>query len=157
MVRVAVADDKLYCRDETDGSGWSIRIADIALIAEYTTSEGPPNADDYFLLLVTREDGEAFYSTVTMAADGMGVALESLEQKLGTSLSLSLASCTVRSSNVVWPRELAGKSYFEYDLVEPEGMWAQIRARFKGKEIKERMAERVLKYLGSLEAKPEQS
>ena len=149
MVRVAVSDARLYCRDENDGSGWSIRVADIVLVAEYTTADGP-NADDYFLLFVTRENGEAFYSTITMAADGMSAALHVLEQQMRVPLELKLEARRDRASCVVWPRELAGSPYFEYDPVEPATVWEKVRAQFKGKEMKDHVADRVLRYLGSL-------
>lgn len=146
MVSVAVADDKLYCRDRSDGSGWAIRAEDIVLVAEYTTTDGP-NDDDYFLVFVTRENEEVFYSIVTMAAAGMSEALQALEQHLHAPLELTLESCRQRASCVLWPKDLAGTAYFEYVEVEPAGVWEKVRAQFRGKRIKERVADRVVRHL----------
>lgn len=148
MVTFGVADSTLFCRNQTDGSGWSVRIADILLIAEYTTKDGPA-ADDYFLVFVTREHGEFFYSAVTMAAEGMNAALERIEQQIEASLDLALASSPAGASRVVWPKELAGAAYFEFDEVEPETLWERVRASFKGNRLKQRLSDRVVGYLSA--------
>ena len=149
VIRLSVSDAKLHCHHTAPEEGWSISLSDIVLIAEYTTDEGP-HLDDYFLVFVTREQGEFYYSNVTMYAAGINESLTVLERILGCSLDLTLHSSTRWSSRVVWPLKLAGAAYFRYDQVVPEGFWDRVRSRVQGKRIESHVADSICEYLAAL-------
>lgn len=148
MVRLSISDAKLHCHHPVPGQGWSISISDIMLIAEYTTDEGP-KADDYFLVFVTREQGEFYYSSVTMYAAGIGESLTALENWVNCSLELRLNSSRGWNSRVLWPPEFAGSAYFSYEEVVPEGFWERLRSRVKGNRIECRVADPIIEYLAT--------
>lgn len=151
MIRLSVSDAKLRCHHAVPDQAWSISIGDIVLIAEYTTDEGP-QTDDYFLVFVTREQGELYYSNVTMYAAGINEALTELENILGCPLELTLPSSTSWNSRVVWPRDIAGSPYFRYEQVVPEGFWERLRSRVQGKRIETHLADPICEYLAGLSA-----
>jgi hypothetical protein len=150
VVRLSVSDAKLHCHHEVPNQSWSISVSDIVLIAEYTTGGGP-NVDDYFLVFVTREQGEFYYSNVTMYAAGINESLTELERVMGCSFDLALSSSTNLSSRVVWPAKLAGSAYFRYDQVVPEGFWDRLRSKVQGKRIESHVADSVCEYLAGLD------
>ena len=149
MIRLSVSDAKLHCHHATPDQCWSIAICDVVLIAEYTTDDGP-QADDYFLVFVTREEGELYYSKVTMYAAGINESLAELENTLGCSLDLALQSSTDLKSRVVWPQKLAGSAYFRYEQVVPEGFWDRVRSRVQGTRTETHVADSVCEYLSAL-------
>ena len=150
VIQLSVSDAKLHCNHATPAQCWSIPISDVVLIAEYTTDEGP-KADDYFLVFVTREEGEFYYSNVTMYAAGINESLTELEGILGCALDLKLSSSSGLRSRVIWPKELAGSDYFRYEQVVPEGFWDRVRSRVQGTRIETHVAESVCEYLAALE------
>jgi hypothetical protein len=150
VIRLSVSDAKLHCHHEVPDQSWSISVGDIVLIAEYTTDEGP-QADDYFLVFITREQGEFYYSNVTMYAAGIDESLTELERMMGCSLDLTLHSSTKLSSRVVWPPKVAGSPYFRYEQVVPEGFWDRLRSRVQGKRIESHVADSVCAYLAGLD------
>jgi len=124
-------------------------MSEIVLVAEYTTDDGP-SVDDYFLVFVTREDGELFYSSVTMGASGINAALEELEKHLGCSLELKLSARRSWASRVVWPQHLAGSEYLEAEEVPPPDGWRdRLRRRFKGVRPAYRVSDRILQALAA--------
>lgn len=149
MIQFSVSDTKLHCRHPNRDQCWSIAICDVVLIAEYTTDEGP-QVDDYFLVFITREAGELYYSNVTMYATGINESLTALEGILGCSLELALSSATGLRSRVVWPQEIAGSAYFRYEQVVPEGFWDRVRTRVQGKRIESHVSDSVCEYLAAL-------
>lgn len=147
MVFLGISGPILHCRSDAADPGWSIRTSDVVLVAEYTTDDGPA-VDDYFLVFVTREGGELFYSSVTMSATGINAALEELEQLLGGSLELKLFSCRRWASRVVWPPHLANVDYLEAEPVpEPEGLAERLMRKFKGVRPEYRVSDRILQAL----------
>jgi hypothetical protein len=146
VVRLSISDEKLHCHNPVANQGWSIAISDIVLIAEYTTDEGP-RVDDYFLVFITREQGELYYSILTMYAAGINESLGKLEGTLGCSLELTLHSSTGLNSRVVWPPEVAGSAYFRYEEVVPEGIWDKLRSRVAGKRMESHVADAIREYL----------
>ena len=149
VIRLSVSDTKLHCHHEAPDQSWSISIGDIVLIAEYTTVGGP-DADDYFLVFVTREQGEFYYSNVTMYAAGIDESLTELEHVMGCSLDLSLHSSTSWNSRVVWPAKVAGSVYFRYEQAVPEGFWDRVRSSVQGKRIESHVADSICEYLAAL-------
>jgi len=156
VIRLSVSDGKLQCQNPPPDRGWTICVSDVVLIAEYTTDEGP-NRDDYFLVFITREQGELYYSNVTMYAAGIEESLTNLESVFGCSLDLTLHSSTKLNSRVVWPRELAGFPYFSYEQVVPHGLWEPLRTTVRGKQIESHVSESICEYLAKLiQPKPDQ-
>jgi hypothetical protein len=149
VIRLSVSDAKLHCHHEVPDQSWSVSISDIVLIAEYTT-EGGPDVDDYFLVFVTREEGEFYYSNVTMYGAGIDESLTELERVMGCSLELALVSSTTWNSRVVWPAKLAGSAYFRYDQAVPEGFWNRVRSSVQGKRIESHVADSICEYLAAL-------
>jgi hypothetical protein len=150
VIRLSVSDAKLHCHHPLREESWSISLGDIVLIAEYTTDKRP-DADDYFLVFVTREQGEFYYSNVTMYAAGINESLIEVERVLGCSLELTLHSSTTLCSRVVWPLRLAGSEYFRYNQVVPEGFWDRLRSRVQGKRIESHVADSICEYLAGLD------
>jgi hypothetical protein len=148
MVYLGISGTTVYCRSDSGDPGWSIRISEIVLIAEYTTDEGP--ADDYFLAFVTREDGELFYSSVTLSASGINPVLEELEKQYGCSLELKLAPVTEWASRVLWPPQLAGSEYLEAEeMPPPDGLWERFIAKVRRVRPAYRVSRRILQILSS--------
>lgn len=148
MVYLGISDANVHCRSDSGHPGWAIRIGDIVLMAEYTTDQGP--ADDYFLVFVTREDGELFYSSVTLSATGINPVLEELEKHFGCSLELKLASVTKWASRVLWPPQLAGSEYLEAEEVpQPEGWRERLLRKVRSARPAYRVSHRILQVLSS--------
>ncbi len=146
MIYLGISGPTVFSRSDSTEPGWTIRIGDIVLIAEYTTDHGP--ADDYFLVFVTREDGDLFYSSVTMSAAGINAVLDQLEQQLGGSLELKLASVKSWASRVLWPPNLAGSEYLEAEEVPaPRGLREQLLRKLKGVKQTYRVSQRLLQTL----------
>lgn len=146
MILLAISNGKLHCRDQVDATQWSIAIKDLVLIAEYTTKQRA-NCDDYFLVFVTREQGELFYLQVTGCASGIPEVFDSLESCLGCALDLKLQSSTEWASRVVWPKALAGTPFYEFVNVVPAGLRDRIRSTFKRTQVTHSVAEPVLRFL----------
>ena len=147
MVFLSVSGSTLNCRSDSTDPGWSIRIADIVLVAEYTTDHGPA-IDDYFLVFVTREYGELYYSSVTMRATGINPVIAEVEKQLGGAVELKLFSTTRWASRVVWPRHLAGVEYLEpEEVAPPAGLTERLIRIFRGVRPKYRVSERILQAL----------
>ena len=147
MVYLAISGSSLHCRSDSTDPGWSIQIGEIVLVAEYTTDDGPA-VDDYFLVFVTREYGELFYSSVTMSAAGINSVMEDLEKHLGGTLELKLFSTRRRESRVVWPRHLAGVEYLEpEEIAPPSGLREQLLRMFRGVRPTYRVSERIVQAL----------
>jgi hypothetical protein len=87
---------------------WSLTIADLAFVGEYTISS---LGDDYFLEFITVKDGLANWFEVTFYADGRDEAIAALGRKLEQPLTLELCNSTNFKSRVMWPPGLTGKPY----------------------------------------------
>lgn len=147
MIYLGISGRTLHCRSDAADPGWSIRTGDIVLVAEYTTDEGPA-VDDYFLVFVTRESGELYYSSVTMGATGINTVLEELERQLVGPLELRLFSSRRWASRVVWPQHLANLNYLEAEAMpEPEGLADRLFRRFRGVRPAYRVSDRILQVL----------
>jgi hypothetical protein len=87
---------------------WSLSIADLVFVGEYTISSF---GDDYFLEFISTKDGLASWFEVTFYADGRDEAIAALGKKLGQSLPFELCNSTDFRSRGMWPTGLAGKPY----------------------------------------------
>jgi hypothetical protein len=147
VIYLGISGATLHCRSDASDPGWSIRTGEIVLVAEYTTDDGPA-VDDYFLVFVTKEGEELFYSSVTMRATGVNPVLEELEKELGGSLELKLFSSQGWASRVIWPPHLANVEYLEAEEVPPPaGLADRLLRRFTGARPEYRVSPRILQVL----------
>lgn len=100
----------LRCEGGPTGS-WEVHVADIAVIGEYTTNDGPW-LDDYFFVFVER-DGTV--REASFYADGRDRALAALEDALGERLAPGLSGTSEWRSRVLWPPRLADSELFSLD------------------------------------------
>jgi len=149
--RLDVRDELLVCRMETGSHSaeWQLRIKDLVLIAEYTTSEGP-YCDDYFLVFWVKEDGKLLKVECSFYAEGMEDALVAIRQWFGTAIELGLCASTEWKSRIVWPEQLQGRPYFEFSKVEPAGLLPKLRSLVIGGQLEYRPTIEVQDYLSRL-------
>lgn len=88
---------------------WSVPIAGLVFVGEYTTSAGP--ADDWFLDFATIANGQLTWSSVTVGANGSWEAVVALGERLGQPLRLELVKFTSCKSRAMWPPEWEGRPY----------------------------------------------
>jgi hypothetical protein len=132
--------------DPTGTLRWSVPIDSIILIAEYTTNEGPW-ADDYFLVFVTLENQQLYFSTCPYSADGIIKAPEGLKKHLGVLVQLDLVSSTDWRSRVAWPVEMAGTEYFTFTEVPPKNLAQKLQNKLLGPPQEYRLSKAVQEYL----------
>lgn len=87
---------------------WSLPVADVRVIGEYTNEDGP-HAADHFLMFFG-PDGKTH--EVPAGADGVFSVLHSLEGIFGDSLEVELGFVTTFASRVIWPPQLSGQPVF---------------------------------------------
>ena len=116
-----VRESTLEFVDQAGKLCWSLPIAALVLISEYTTNEGPW-CDDYFLVFVTVEEGTLYFASCTFYAEGLDDCLFLLQERLGSPVRLDLTGSTDWRSRVVWPVEMAGSDYFTFTEV-PDHTW----------------------------------
>ncbi len=106
-------------------------MADIVLLAEYTTNEGP-YGDDYFLVFVTIEDGQVLFAAASFYSDGRDEVIKQLAGQWHVNIDLGLANSTEWKSRIMGPPELAGREYFEFREVAPKGFRERLSKRVFG-------------------------
>jgi hypothetical protein len=145
---LAVRDGVLVCQREDGGQecGWELQVADLVLVAEYTTSEGP-FLDDYFLVFWMRDHGELLKAECSFYAEGRDEALAETGRVLGAKLELELAWSTEWNSRVIWPEALTGKPYFQFTNVPRVGFWQEILSGFIGDALEYKPTDQVREYL----------
>jgi len=145
-LRLRVDGSSLKCNNDSGTTRWSPQIETIVLISEYTTNEGP-QLDDYFLVFVTVEDGQLYFSTCSFYADGRDEVVASLGERLGSSIELGLANSTDWKSRVLWPPELAGTEYFTFKEVQAETLSEKARKGLLGPALEYSISRTVRDYL----------
>jgi hypothetical protein len=101
---------QLRCDGGPMGS-WQVSVSDIAVVGEYTTSDGP-FFDDYFFVFITR-DGTMHEAS--FYADGRDRALATLEANLGARIVPALSATSEWRSRVLWPPRLVDAELFSID------------------------------------------
>ena len=107
------------------GEAWRMPVADILVVGEFTTAEGP-SIDDYFFLFVARNQ----YFEASFYADGRDALLAGLGDRLRHTFATGLCHSTSLASRILWPPRLEGRPLF--DLVPEEragGILGRIRQR----------------------------
>ena len=123
-------ESTLECVDAAGTPRWSLPIASIILVAEYTTNEGPW-ADDWFLTFVTLEDGRLYFSTCSVSA-GIEEAMSILQERLGSLIPLQLLGSTEWRSRVAWPTRIAGNDYFTLTEVPAKTLAEKLKKKLLG-------------------------
>jgi hypothetical protein len=107
--------DGEYVRNRSGQFGdWDLRIADLRLVGEATTDQGP-FVDDWMLVLAV--DWKCWYEAsmyVPNVADGV-TAWEALGRAMGANLLPGLAGSADYASRVLWPESLEGRAVFTYE------------------------------------------
>jgi hypothetical protein len=116
-------DDVAHYESRTYDS-WQARVADIRLIGEVTNQNGP-FADDYFICLVTADDG--CWLEASFYAKGRDEFLRKLGERLGQPLELQLCASADFASRILWPSRLLGQPMFKFTEVVPHGFWQRLK------------------------------
>lgn len=145
-LRLRVDGSSLKCNDDSGMRRWSLPIETIVLISEYTTNEGPW-LDDYFLVFVTVEEGQFYFSTCSFYADGRDEVIARLGERLGSPTALGLVNSTDWKSRVVWPPELAGTEYFTFKEVPTQSLREKARKWLLGPTLEYSISRPVRDYL----------
>ena len=125
---------------------FSIPVADIAVIGEYTNQDGP-YLDDWFLDFVLR-DGCTIFRASAYAVNCREV-LDLLSRVLGASLPRRLTS-TDFDSRVMWPPNLAGQPLYEFSRIRDDNanFWRRVIQRIFPR-ITIKLSEAVIQYIAS--------
>jgi len=95
---------------------WTLSATEVLLFGEYTNSDGP-YLDDYYLVFVN-SIGKSFEASVY--SEGRDAFFKSLGEHFGLSLEFMLVGSAEPASNVLWPKELAGKPLYSFAPKPPE-------------------------------------
>jgi tetratricopeptide (TPR) repeat protein len=112
-------------RYESSRENSRIPLADIALVGEYTTAQGP-GAADYFLVFFT---SDATRYEVPFEAKGCDAALAALGRHSNASLVPRLAASTDLASNILWPAKYVEKALFDYRPRPASSLAGRLRER----------------------------
>lgn len=129
--QLQVKNSNLEYSGENGRVFWSLPIPSTALIAEYTTNEGPMY-DNYFLVFVTVEKDTFYFHTASFYAAGRDETLAALKELLGSTFELELISSTEWDSRVIWPQEIAGNKYLQFKPVRTETMLQKVKEKLLG-------------------------
>ena len=146
--QLQVKDSDLEYSGENGRVFWSLPISSTALIAEYTTNEGPL-CDDYFLVFVTIEKDMFYFHTASFYPAGRDQALAALTKLLGSTFELKLTGSTEWDSRVIWPQEIAGNQYFQFKPVRPKTMLQKVKEKMLGPTLEYSIAKPIQEYLQS--------
>lgn len=141
-----ISESNLECLDPTGARLWSLPIASIILVAEYTTNEGP-YVDDYFLIFVTSEEGKLYFSTCSFYSDGRDEALSALQQRLGSPISFGLQGSIEWRSRVAWPIKMVETEYFTFTEVPANTLREKLKKRLLGATQEYAISKPVRDYL----------
>jgi hypothetical protein len=125
---IAVLKDGLTYRDESGHILWNIKSESVALVAEYTTNEGP-FGDDWFLVFGVGNKIPSFF-TCSVYSDGSEKALEFLQSRFG--VTPKLVNSTEWKSVVLWPKAIAGAPLIEFSQREPHNWRERLRTWYDG-------------------------
>jgi hypothetical protein len=103
---------------------FSIPLAEVAVIGEFTTDNGPV-IDDWFLVFAPRHGSEWFEAS--MYADGIESFRNQLSATLGSSIIGRLAASTDFASRIIWPVGFADRPLFSFSPVTASGFLRRIK------------------------------
>lgn len=139
-----IVGERIRYQSEDYGS-WELPLAEIKVVGEYTSDNGP-YIDDWFLVLVTGDDQ---WVEASNYCGGQEEAREALVRRFGMeSLWGKLWGSTEFASRVLAPSHLAGQPLFEFQEV-PQSVWTTIK-RFGLKTLAKDLTPPVLEHINSL-------
>ena len=121
---------------------WAIPLDQVAVVAEYTTDEGP-FLEDYFAAFVTR-DGEPYVVPHGAMTEAFMAAITS---SLAFAMTYPLVWSTTWASSIIWPKELAGKELWVTTPVRPSSLIGRIAWFIGIKRFSTELSPEVLRYL----------
>jgi len=98
----------------SEREAWRVPVADVRVIGEFTTANGP-FVDDYFFVFIARDQSfeASFY------AEGRDTLLAELGHRLCHELQAGLCHSTSLASRVLWPARFEGHPLFDFLPEEP--------------------------------------
>ncbi len=123
---------------------WTVSVDNIAVIGEYTTSEGPW-LPDYFWVVVQKQ---GTWHIASNGAKNLATVLGALKRRLGGDWKYGLCGSVDIASHIVWPTVLAGKPLFTFSTLPITG-WRRLLF-FLGPDFKIDLTVEVKEYLKSL-------
>ncbi len=102
---------------------WSVPIADVRLIAEYTNSDGP-YVDDYFFVFLTAPEGG--WHQASFYAKGRDEALAALSRTIGAPLECRLCDSTEYKTRIMWPPNLKDQELMEVLPPKKRSLWQKL-------------------------------
>ena len=105
------------------GGDWSVPVADVRLIGEYTNSDGP-YVDDYFFVFLTAPEGG--WHQASFYAKGRDETLAALSGTIGAPLECRLCNSTHYQTRIMWPPHLKDQELMEVLPQKKEGLWRKV-------------------------------
>jgi hypothetical protein len=133
-------------RDERGHLLWQLKSEKIALVAEYTTNEGP-FGDDWFLVFAVANKSP-YFMTCSFYSNGREEALEFLRTRFA--IEPKLTNITEWKSVVLWPKEIEGIELIEFSQREPRNWRERFRTWFDGFITQPDLSAEVHRYLQSV-------
>jgi len=104
---------------------WSLRLDDISLIGEYTTTAGPVD-QDYFIVFI--DSNGTSYDAPAVTLEGY---VEDELRKRFRPLTLQLVGSTAERSRIAWPPSVADAELYTY-TPQPARTWTERVLRLFG-------------------------
>ena len=114
---------------QVDDYGWSVKLSDVHLIAEYTTANGPHIDDYFFVFLTAKENG---WHEASFYAEGKNTAFDAIEKVLGAPIEIGLCNSTEYRTRILWPPALKGKPLMQ--IVPNPTKLGRILSKISGRE-----------------------
>ena len=143
---LAVSEDALEYRNERGHLLWQLKSENIALVAEYTTNQGP-FGDDWFLVFATANK-KPYFVTCSLYSNGRDEALDFLRTRFA--IEPTLTNNTEWQSVVLWPKAIEGAQLIEFSQGEPRNWRERFRAWFDGFISQPHLSAAVHQYLQSV-------
>ena len=102
---------------------WSVPIAEVRLIGEYTNSDGP-YLDDYFFVFLTAPQGG--WHQASFYAKGRDEALAALSRRFDAPLQCGLCNSTRYKTRILWPPELKDQELMEVFPAKQQSLWGKL-------------------------------
>jgi hypothetical protein len=115
MIRI---EEAALCYESKTYGSWQLAPADVRIIGEFTSQEGPFR-DDYFVCFA--RDADRWWEA-SFYADGWDQVLRGLNQHLDAQMELRLAGSVDFASRIIWPTYLVDQPMFDFSNPSPEGL-----------------------------------
>ena len=119
-----------------------IKVSELKVIGEFTT-DADPIATDWYLILV-KENNEVVYLPVY--AVGFQEAIKKLSEVLGEEISPKLFSSIQFDSNILFPKNLKDKKLFDFEGINPSGIWDKIKLNLGFKSITPILRKEIIEF-----------